>query len=75
MNKKYEIEINYIHFVDDAMIIGWSAKNIGFGVLSIYKDLEEEKYHVETETMGKEFYKQVLKEANKYLLENSIIVE
>lgn len=74
MNKKYEIEINYIDIEEKTIYIGWSAKDIGFGVLTINKQ-EEKEFYVETETMGREFYKQLLKEGNKYLLENSIIVE
>lgn len=71
---KYKIKINYIHFNDDYVAIGWSAKGIGFGVLGITQE-KEEKFLVETETMGKSFYKQVLEEAGKYLLSKSIIIE
>lgn len=72
--KKYEIEINYIDIEEKTIYIGWGAKDIGFGVLTINKQ-EENEFYVETETMGREFYKQVLEKTNEYLLKNSIIVE
>lgn len=72
--KRYHIKINYIHFKPDAMEIGWSAKNIGFGVLTIRED-DNGSYYVETETMGKNFYDQVLTEVKKYLFHKSEIIE
>lgn len=73
--KKYNIRINYIDFKNNQTIIGWSAKNIGFGVLTITYDKEKDIYYVETETMGKDFYEQVIKEAKKYLFHKSVIIE
>ena len=73
--KKYEIRINYINFEDDQVFIGWSAKGVGFGVLSIYWNDLKDTYYVETETMGKEFCEQVLNEAQKYILHKSVVIE
>lgn len=73
--KKYEIEIDYVYFNENCMLIDWSAKNIGFGVLTIVFNERENLFQIETETMGEEFYKQVLEEAKKYILKKSIIVE
>lgn len=75
MKKKYEIRINYVNFEDDKAFIGWSAKGVGFGVLSIYWNDVKDMYEIETECMGKEFCKQVLNEAQKYILHKSIIIE
>lgn len=75
MKKKYDIRINYVNFLDKRVEIGWSAKNIGFGVLTINYNEEKDTYYIETETMGKEFYEQVLNEAQKYILHKSIIIE
>ena len=70
--KDYKIKIDYIHPMDDLIFIGWSA-NVGFGVLTIER--KGETFEVETETMGEEFYKQVLEKAKEYILKNSKIVE
>lgn len=70
--KDYKIKINYIHPMDDLIYIGWSA-NVGFGVLTI--EQKGDTFEVETETMGEEFYKQVLDKAKEYLFEHSKIVE
>ena len=73
--KKYDIKINYIKFNKDIMSIGWSAKNIGFGVLDIYYDKGKDTFYIRTEGMGKKFYEKVLEEAKEYLLYKSVIVE
>lgn len=75
--KKYDIRINYVNFLDKRVEIGWSAKNIGFGVLTISIDdiRKQQKFYVETECMGKDFYEQVMEEAKKYLLDKSEIID
>lgn len=70
--KDYKIKINYIHPMDDLIYIGWSA-SVGFGVLTI--EQKGNTFEVETETMGEEFYKQVLEKAKEYVFEHSKIVE
>lgn len=76
MKKKYDIRINYVNFLDKRVEIGWSAKNIGFGILTISFDSKKSRHFlVETECMGKDFYKQVMEEANKYILKKSKIIE
>ena len=75
MKSKYNIRINYVNFEDDIVFIGWSAKGVGFGVLSIYWNDLKDTYYIETETMGKEFCEQVLNEAQKYILHKSVIIE
>lgn len=68
---KYNIRINYITFSGGAMYIGWSAKNIGFGVLSIYTDSKDgTKFDFDTECMSDEFRDQVLEGAIKYMVTN-----
>lgn len=77
--KNFEIKINYIRFYEDIMIIGWSAKKIGFGQLTIYhnknKKKEKKEYLIATECMGKDFYKQVLEQAKIFLIDNAEIIE
>ena len=75
--KKYDIKINDICFQDNVIVISWSAKNIGFGQLtiSVSYDNENPPFLVETECMSEEFYKQVLEEAKKYIFKNSKIIE
>ena len=63
-----KININYIHFNKDAMIIGWSATNIGFGQLTIFT--ENEHIYVDSECMSKEFCEDVLKTAAKFILKD-----
>ena len=76
MKKKYDIKINYVNFLDKRVEIGWSAKNIGFGILTISFDSKKSRHFlVETECMGKDFYEQVMEEANKYILKKSKIIE
>ncbi len=70
--KDYKIKINYIHPMDDLIYIGWSA-NVGFGVLTI--EQKGNTFEVETETMGEEFYKQVLDKAKEYIFKHSKIIE
>lgn len=70
--KDYKIKINYVRPIADTIFIGWSA-NVGFGVLTI--NICGETFEIETETMGEEFYKQVLAKAKEYILEHSKIVE
>lgn len=70
--KDYEIEISYVHAEKDTIFIGWTA-NIGFGVLTIEQC--GQIFEIETETLGEEFYKQVLDKAKEYILEHSKIVE
>lgn len=72
MRKDYEIEINYVHMDCDCMVVGWSA-NVGFGQLTMYK--HGDNFEVETECMGKEFYRQVLEKLVEYMMNNSKIVE
>ena len=43
----------------EGVILSWSA-NIGFGELTIYKRNADEKWHVDTECMGKDFAQMVL---------------
>lgn len=64
---KYEITINYIHFEESAMIIGWSAKGIGFGQLTIYNNGKDDEFIIDTETMSNEFRDQVLEKAMKFM--------
>ena len=70
--KDYEIEISYVHAEQDTIFIGWAA-NIGFGVLTI--NICKHDFEIETETLGEEFYKQVLDKAKDYIFEHSKIVE
>lgn len=60
------IKINYIDFKEDKIIIGWSASNIGFGQLTIYKRADDE-FDFDTECMSNEFRDRVLDEMVKYL--------
>ena len=74
--KKYDIKINFVDFQDKKIIIGWSAKNIGFGQLTISFDKRiNQEFLVETECMGKDFYEQVIEETKKYIFKNSLIIE
>lgn len=66
------IEIDYVHFVDKAMIIGWSG-DIGFGVLTIYQ--EDDEFKVETECLGSDFYYKILDKLKEYLQKVGQIVE
>ena len=75
--KKYKIDINYIKFRTNYIVIGWSAKNIGFGELTIDIDKSIETrdtFIVDTECMSKKFYEEVMEAAKKYIIKNSIIV-
>ena len=72
--KDYNIEINYVHFNTNCVYIGWSA-NIGFGVLTIHQDNDDEPFEIETECLGEEFYKQVLDKFKEYLLKDYKIIE
>ena len=75
--KKYHIDINYIKFKTNYIVIGWSAKHIGFGELTIDIDKSVEtrdEFIIDTECMGKKFYEGVMEEAKKYIIKNSIIV-
>ena len=75
--KKYQIDINYIKSKTNYIVIGWSAKNIGFGELTIDIDKSVEtrdEFIVDTECMSKKFYEEVMEEAKKYIIKNSIIV-
>lgn len=75
--KKYQIDINYIKFKTNCIVIGWSAKYIGFGELTIDIDKSVEtrdEFVVDTECMSKKFYEDVMEEAKKYIIKNSIIV-
>lgn len=72
MNKNYKIKINAINIFDDVVYIRWSA-SIGFGELTINKC--GSRFEIETEELGKEFYKQVLDKAKEYIFNNSIIIE
>ena len=73
---KYDIKINEVIFYEKSISILWSAKNIGFGVLDIYLDLKNKNhYYVKTETMGKEFYQELLIKLTEYLFKNSSIIE
>lgn len=55
------------------MIIGWSAKDIGFGQLTVYigKDEDVGKFVFDTECMSNDFRDQVLKEAIDYIISNN----
>ncbi len=64
--KEYEIEIDYINFDYREMQIGWTAKNIGFGVLTIHQDAIN-KYTIDSETMPQDFVDKVLYEASIYI--------
>ena len=68
--KKYEIEINYIHFETSVMIIGWSAKGIGFGQLTVYNDDKDDKFIIDTECMSDAFRDQVLEEAIEFIVKS-----
>lgn len=72
--KDYNIEINYVHFNTNCVCIGWSA-NIGFGVLTIHQDKDDEPFEIETECLGEDFYKQVLDKFKDYLLKDYKIIE
>lgn len=63
-----KIDIDYIHFNNDAMIIGWSTPNIGFGQLTIFT--ENEHIYVDSECMSKEFCEDVLKAAANFMLKD-----
>ena len=65
---KYDIKINYVHFESCAMIVGWSAKNIGFGQLTVYNNGKDDQFIIDTETMSNEFRDQVLEEMIKFLV-------
>jgi hypothetical protein len=51
-----EAEIAYCN--NDAFSISWSLKGIGFGELTFYKD--DNKWKIDSETMGKETVKRIL---------------
>ena len=54
-----DLEITDVRILSETcegFIISWSA-NIGFGEVCFYK--EDEKWHADTECMGKEFCKKV----------------
>lgn len=67
------IRINYVHFGEHAIIIGWSA-NVGFGQLTAYTDENQEKYCVDTEGMSEKFIKEVWEKALIYMLNNPGLV-
>lgn len=69
--KKYEIEINYIHFETSAMIIGWSAKGIGFGQLTVYNNGKDDQFVIDTECMSNAFRDQVLEKAIKFIVKSN----
>ena len=66
------IEIDYVHFVDKAMIIGWSG-DIGLGVLTSCQEGDE--FKVETECLGSDFYYKILDKLKEYLQKVGQIVE
>lgn len=71
--EKYSIKINYIHMDENFIVIGWSAKDIGFGELTIYRitDIKEKESSVfDTECMSDSFRDAVLKEAFIYMISN-----
>ena len=71
--EKYSIKINYIHMDENFIVIGWSAKDIGFGELTIYRitDIKEkESFVFDTECMSDSFRDAVLKEAFIYMISN-----
>lgn len=70
----YNIKIKNIEISENNIYIEWSA-NIGFGVLNVHYDKEKDTYLVETETLGKDFYQQVLEEAKEYILYKSVIID
>lgn len=72
MDKDYNINISYVAIHEDIIFIGWSA-DVGFGVLTIIK--VEDGFKVETECMGKEFYRQVLDKAKEFIFDFSEIIE
>lgn len=71
MKKEYNVEINYIHFHNEVVIIGWSA-NIGFGQLTIYRSNEDEdKFYFDTECLSDDFRNEVLSKVGEYLITHS----
>lgn len=83
------LDINYIKFFENTMIIGWTA-SIGFGELTVnriesnYQEIEEgnflyhtwdENFEIQTENLGEDFYHQVMNAAIQYIFNNSNIVE
>lgn len=58
------LEINYVNFLQDRIEIGWIA-NIGFGVLTIHK--VDDRFEVDTECLGSNFYSEVLEKFKEYL--------
>jgi len=72
------IKIDYITFKNNKIEIGWTKKDIGFGVLTIHSSSAEyasPKFEVETECMGENFYHEVIDEVVKTLKINSKIIE
>ena len=68
--EKYEIEIQYVFFNKGFIEIGWIAKNIGFGQLTIYKVEQANKYVFDTEEMSQEFVDAVLSKVFPYIKEH-----
>lgn len=71
MKKEYDVSINYIHFCNNVVVIGWSA-NIGFGQLTIYRSNEDnDKFYFDTECLSDDFRDEVLSKVGEYLITNS----
>lgn len=64
--KEYTITNAYVKYIgpsshpdiEGVMIIGWSAKGVGFGEIIFYR--KNKKFYCETECMSKEFVKAVM---------------
>ena len=73
MKKQYNITIREIYpynFNHQGIQIHWSCDHIGYGVLTIEIN-KDGKYEFDTENMGLEFTKAVLKALEKYLLKKA----
>ncbi len=72
--KEYDIRINYVHFNENNIVIGWSAKGIGFGTQTVYRIASEdaESFYIDTECMSESFRDAVFKAAFEYIIANGV---
>jgi len=62
------MKISHIHFKENYVNIGWYSDELGWGELEFYFTLDG-KLMIDSETMGKEFIKEVLEQ----VVENAIL--
>ena len=74
MERKREYRIDDIHFFQnekyEGVDIAWGGP-IGFGHLTIYKIVGEDKIYVDTEHLGKEFTKKILELVTKTIIKDA----